>query len=71
MSVLTSIVSKLDPLVGLTRKECPKGCTPDHCVISQSAICGHPMKGSHMHAAPDRDRVEEAKRRLNHQVRRQ
>jgi hypothetical protein len=32
-------------LSGLTRDECPYGCTPEKCVITGINLCGHPAKG--------------------------
>lgn len=33
---------KRDDLKGITQRDCPAACTPEHCVISTVNICKHP-----------------------------
>ena len=38
---------------GITKKDCPTGCTAEQCVISKRPFCFHPFKGGMSFAFSD------------------
>ena len=40
-------------LAGITKVDCPTGCTAEQCVISKHPFCFHPLKGGMSFAFSD------------------
>jgi hypothetical protein len=56
--------------LGITRTDCPIGCTAEHCVITGMGHCGHPCKGGiqpvHMSNRDTVERYNRARKHLAH-----
>lgn len=44
-------------LTGMTRSQCPAACSPDKCIITETASCGHPAMTGVQHALKSRPGV--------------
>jgi hypothetical protein len=44
MSGSVAVATEADEFLGLDAEQCCVDCGPDHCVITQDGICGHPRK---------------------------
>ncbi len=53
--------------LGITKTDCPVGCTFEHCIITGGPYCGHPCKGGIQPAQmQNRETVERYNRARKH-----